>query len=91
LTPDLIVGYYRGYRASWATCLGGMTDAILLDNTSAWSADHCADASEVPGILFCNRSIAAQNVCLQDLAPTILAAFAVNSPDSITGKNIFRT
>ena len=43
LAPDLIVGYSRGYRASWATCLGGLTEAVLLDNDSAWSADHCAD------------------------------------------------
>src|SRR5205085_2900486 len=32
LAPDLIVGYRRGYRASWATCLGELTDEILLDN-----------------------------------------------------------
>ncbi|MEI7837577.1 MAG: alkaline phosphatase family protein, partial [Planctomycetota bacterium] len=54
LAPDLIVGYHRGYRASWATCLGGLTDQVLLDNDSAWSADHCADAAELPGVLFCN-------------------------------------
>ncbi len=57
LAPDLIVGYARGYRASWATCLGDLTEEILLDNDSAWSADHCADALEVPGVLFCNRPI----------------------------------
>ena len=31
LSPDLIVGYRRGYRASWATCLGGLTPEVLLD------------------------------------------------------------
>ena len=51
LAPDLIVGYARGYRASWATCLGDLTEEVLLDNDSAWSADHCADALEVPGVL----------------------------------------
>ena len=35
----------RGYRASWATCLGDLTEEILLDNDSAWSADHCADCA----------------------------------------------
>ena len=59
LAPDLIVGYRRGYRASWATCLGDLTPDVLLDNDSAWSADHCADALEVPGVLFCNRPIPA--------------------------------
>ena len=61
LAPDLIVGYGRGYRASWATCLGGLTDEVLLDNDSAWSADHCADAGEVPGVLFSNRPIDAES------------------------------
>ncbi|HEX7449174.1 MAG TPA: alkaline phosphatase family protein, partial [Pirellulales bacterium] len=55
LAPDLIVGYRRGYRASWATSSGDLTDEILMPNNLAWSADHCADALEVPGVLFCNR------------------------------------
>ncbi len=29
LAPDLIVGYHRGYRASWATCLGDLTEEVL--------------------------------------------------------------
>src|SRR5262249_28653281 len=32
LAPDLIVGYRRGYRASWATCLGDITEEVLLPN-----------------------------------------------------------
>src|SRR5262249_55476504 len=31
LAPDLIIGYHRGYRASWATCLGDLTPEIVLD------------------------------------------------------------
>src|SRR5207245_3967416 len=73
LAPDLIIGYCRGYRASWATCLGDLTEEILLDNDSAWSADHCADALEVPGVLFCNRTIHRKAPSLVDLAPSILA------------------
>ena len=57
LAPDLIVGYRRGYRASWATTLGELSDEVLLNNDVAWSADHCADALEVPGVLFCNRGL----------------------------------
>src|SRR5437588_6699039 len=60
LAPDLIVGYSRGYRASWETALGGLTDQYLLDNDSAWSADHCADALEAPGAFFLNRPIHAK-------------------------------
>jgi predicted AlkP superfamily phosphohydrolase/phosphomutase len=91
LAPDLIVGYCRGYRASWATCLGDLTDEVLLDNDSAWSADHCADALEVPGVLFSNRPIRATAPRLVDLAPSILAEFGLPAPSSMTGANIFST
>ena len=33
---------------------GDLTQDVLSDNESAWSADHCADALEVPGVLFSN-------------------------------------
>ena len=89
LAPDLILGYSRGYRASWATCLGGLTEAVLQDNDSAWSADHCADAGEVPGVLFSNRPIQAQNPSLIDVAPSILAEFGLPIPSSMEGKNVF--
>jgi predicted AlkP superfamily phosphohydrolase/phosphomutase len=89
LAPDLIVGYHRGYRASWATCLGDLTPDIVLDNDSAWSADHCADALEVPGVLFCNRLIDGKAPSLVDLAPSILAAFKLAAPPSMVGKNVF--
>ncbi len=89
LAPDLIVGYARGYRASWATCLGDLTPEILLDNDSAWSADHCADALEVPGVLFSNRAIRGQGPSLVDIAPTVLAEFNLPTPPQMVGKNVF--
>jgi len=88
LAPDLIVGYARGYRASWATCLGDLTEDVLLDNDSAWSADHCADALEVPGVLFCNRSIGTRLPSLVDIAPSILAEFGLPTPPQMVGKNV---
>ena len=91
LAPDLIVGYCRGYRASWATCLGDLTEDVLLDNDLAWSADHCADALEVPGVLFCNRPFRAAKPSLIDLAPSILAEFGLPAPPSMDGRNIFAT
>jgi predicted AlkP superfamily phosphohydrolase/phosphomutase len=91
LAPDLIVGYCRGYRASWATCLGELTEDVLLDNDSAWSADHCADALEVPGVLFSNRTIRASGPALVDVAPSILAEFGLPTPTGMTGKSFFAT
>jgi predicted AlkP superfamily phosphohydrolase/phosphomutase len=89
LAPDLIVGYSRGYRASWATIEGSLTPEYLRDNDSAWSADHCADALEVPGVLFSNRPINAQTPRLIDLAPSILAEFGLPAPVSMEGRDIF--
>jgi predicted AlkP superfamily phosphohydrolase/phosphomutase len=89
LAPDLIIGYRRGYRASWATTLGDLTDDVLLDNDSAWSADHCADALEVPGVLFSNRPIRPKTPSLLDVAPSILAEFGLPTPSSMEGSAIF--
>jgi len=86
LAPDLVIGYCRGYGASWDTRLGDMTKEILFDNDSAWSADHCADVSEVPGVLFCNRPIASASPSLTDVAPTILTEFGLQVPSTMAGK-----
>jgi predicted AlkP superfamily phosphohydrolase/phosphomutase len=100
LAPDLIVGYRRGFRASWATVTGGVDpvdtqgmtleeQGIILPNKRAWSADHCADALEVPGVLFCNRPFRAAGASLVDLAPSILAEFGVHAPGCMAGKSLF--
>jgi predicted AlkP superfamily phosphohydrolase/phosphomutase len=97
LAPDLIVGYSRGYRASWETCQGDLVfsppeeerQSFLSWNKEAWSADHCADALEVPGILFCSRPFQARTPSLIDVAPSILAEFGLATPTSMTGKSIF--
>ena len=89
--PDLIVGYARGYRASWETCLGELTQDALLDNPSAWAADHCADALEVPGVLFSNQKFSAKDPSLIDLAPSILAEFGLPKPSTMTGHSIFES
>jgi predicted AlkP superfamily phosphohydrolase/phosphomutase len=99
LAPDLIVGYCRGYRASWATCMGDLTlgpdgqPAVLSDNPKAWCADHCADALEVPGVLFSNRALRVpgrrRGPSLVDVAPSILAEYGLPTPATMVGKNIF--
>jgi hypothetical protein len=51
-SPDLIVGYGAGYRASWDSVMGKVTSQIFEDNIKAWSGDHCIDPRLVPGVLF---------------------------------------
>jgi predicted AlkP superfamily phosphohydrolase/phosphomutase len=87
--PDLIVAYNDHYRASWETILGGFPREVVLDNTDAWSGDHCVDSAFVPGVLLCNRPVKSENPMLEDLAPTILAEFGVPVPAGMTGKNLF--
>jgi len=48
--PDIIVGYRRGYRASWLTALGAVPEETLQPNDRRWSGDHMFDPEEVPGI-----------------------------------------
>jgi predicted AlkP superfamily phosphohydrolase/phosphomutase len=50
--PDLVVGYQRGYRASWQTTLGAVPEKLIEANNNKWSGDHCIAADEVPGVIF---------------------------------------
>ncbi len=84
--PDLLVGYNKGYRASWETAIGRVTDEVFHDNTKAWSGDHCIDPQLVPGVLFCNRPIATDNPRLMDIGPTVLDMFGVMVPGYMDGK-----
>lgn len=87
-SPDLIVAYNDNFRASWDTVLGGFPREHVLDNSDAWSGDHCIDSRFVPGVLLCNRPIHATTPELQDLAPTILTQFGAPAPAEMTGVNI---
>jgi predicted AlkP superfamily phosphohydrolase/phosphomutase len=88
--PDLVIGYYRGYRASWATTQGDLEDEVISKNDSAWSADHCVAADQVPGVIFSNRPIVHGAPSLIDLAPTILEEFAIPVPEVMKGKSLFK-
>ncbi len=55
--PDLVIGYAPGYRASQETGLGQWTAHSLEPNPDHWGADHCIDATSVPGVLFANTGL----------------------------------
>jgi len=84
--PDLIVGYAAGFRASWDSVMGKVTNKIFEDNLKAWSGDHCIDPRLVPGVLFSNRKIAEEKPAIVDVAPTILKLFGVALPTNLDGK-----
>ena len=72
IAPDLVVGYARGYRASWQTGLGEVPETVFVDNTDAWIADHCMNAADVPGVLFTTKGITVKDRSLKGLSGAIL-------------------
>jgi predicted AlkP superfamily phosphohydrolase/phosphomutase len=88
--PDLIVGYAAGYRTSWDAAVGKVAASVFEDNTKAWSGDHCVDPHLVPGVLFSNRKLHAENPGIEDMAPTALGLFGVPAPAWMEGRSVIR-
>ncbi|MFC1573475.1 hypothetical protein ACFL6M_07760, partial [Candidatus Eisenbacteria bacterium] len=87
--PDLVIGYCRGFRASWNGAVGMANEDVFEDNTKSWSGDHCMDPLVVPGALFCNRKIDTEFPSLLDFAPTVLDLFGVPRPGYLNGISLF--
>ena len=87
--PDLVVGYARGYRASWETALGAIPPDVLIDNTDAWIADHCIAAAEVPGVLMGLRKPRLADPRLKDLTVTILNEFGLPADAVMSGRPVY--
>lgn len=87
--PDLIVGYNRGYRASWQTALGKVPEELFDTNRKKWSGDHCMAADLLPGIVVVNRRPARlAGLRLEDITATVLAAYGISRPPEYTGASI---
>ena len=80
------VGFKPGYRVSWTCATGAVTEEVFEDNEKSWSGDHCLNPPDVPGILFCNRKIDADQVSIMDIGPTVLDLFGVPVPDYCDGQ-----
>jgi len=90
LAPDLILGFARGYRMSGKSAIGKLTDAVLEDNLSAWSGDHCMAAEEVPGILLSNRPLRDGSMHLRDIPVSILEYYDLEPLPEMAGKSIWK-
>lgn len=88
MAPDLVVGFQRGYRISDEAVLGKFPQGIVGNRTDKWSADHCLDPAVVPGILLTNRSCSVPDPGIWDIAPSILNAFGLKPPPSMTGRAV---
>jgi predicted AlkP superfamily phosphohydrolase/phosphomutase len=88
--PDLIIGYAEGYRISWDAAIGLAGASVFEDNDKAWSGDHCVDPGLVPGVLFSNRRIDADDPGIEDMAATALWLFGISRPTWMEGHPVFR-
>jgi predicted AlkP superfamily phosphohydrolase/phosphomutase len=87
---DLLVGFGRGYRASWGSAMGRVGAAAFEDNTRPWSGDHLVDPALVPGVLFMNRPFRGAAASLLDLAPTVLDALGAPAAPAMEGGSLLR-
>ena len=87
--PDLIIGYSAGYRTSWGAAIGKISAHVFEDNSKAWSGDHCVDPPLVPGVLFSNRKVDAEDPGIEDMAPTALKLFGIQPPGWMEGRSVF--
>ncbi len=88
-SPDLLVNFYRGFRVSWQSAVGGFAHSVIENNMRRWSGDHIVDPESVPGILFMNRAARNSQPAIIDLAPTVLNYLGVAVPGSMEGSPLF--
>jgi predicted AlkP superfamily phosphohydrolase/phosphomutase len=87
--PDIVLGYYPGYRGSWQTALGAAPAGDpVVPNDDLWAGDHLVDAPCVPGIFLSNLPCSTPNPRLIDIAPTVLKAFGINATE-MDGQALF--
>jgi len=86
-SPDLLVNFSPGYRASWSTSLGGIPAGHFEDNVKKWGGDHVVDPCLVPGVLFMSQGFA-EGARMVDLAPTVLSALGVPPGDAMEGRSL---
>jgi len=74
-SPDMIIGFNKGYRMDWESPIGGFTTKSIYNNTRKWKGDHLVDPKFVPAVLFSNLPLKFKEAELIDIAPTILKLF----------------
>ena len=87
--PDIVLGYYSGYRGSNESALGEVPPTVFADNMMKWSGDHCMAADEVPGVIVSSRRIDKAHPALIDLAPTFLKLYGLDPLPGMVGSPIF--
>jgi len=89
--PDIFAGYNEGYRVSWNSAIGKISEYVIEPNCKHWSGDHCLDPELVPGVIFSNWRVEDEAPALMDMAPTILNVFGLEKPQFQDGKVLAMT
>ena len=84
--PDLLPCFERGYRVSWNSAVGRVSESVIESNRRTWSGDHCVDPELVPGVFFCNRPVKEEDPALEDMAATIVDLFGLPKPKHQDGR-----
>jgi predicted AlkP superfamily phosphohydrolase/phosphomutase len=87
--PDIVLGFNRGYRISWASPLGGFPRDVLEDNRQKWSGDHMSAPETLWASLIVNRKVRAASPALYDITATILDLFGAEKAPGMIGSSIF--
>ena len=86
--PDIIIGFYEGYRMDWKSPIGDLAQDEITDNPQKWSGDHLMHPSFVPGVIFSNIPLTKDIIRQYDVAPTVLSYFGLATPKDMEGENV---
>jgi len=86
--PEIVAGFNRGFRISNETAEGCMPMEEIQDNLKCWGGCHIMDPNVVPGVLFTNRKIIADNPHLVDLPVTILKEYNIEKLPDMEGRPV---
>jgi predicted AlkP superfamily phosphohydrolase/phosphomutase len=75
--PDMILGFYKGTRASWDSAIGAAVDYTIRKREGKWSGDHLFDPSEVPGVLLSNKRLKIKDPGITDVVPEALKSLGI--------------
>ena len=87
--PDLILGYAPPFGPSDDAVLGTWTPNLLSHDPRSFAANHAADFSAVPGVLFSTRKLPRHAPRLEDVTITILKDFGLPPDPQMTGKPLY--
>jgi predicted AlkP superfamily phosphohydrolase/phosphomutase len=88
--PDVVIGYYPGYRTDWKTAIGGFTVEEITDNQKRWKGDHMVDKKFVPGVLLTNFPVEQDVIQQIDIAPTVYNLLDIEASENLfDGKSIY--